>query len=94
MKIRWTERALSNLASIHAFVSGHSPAAAQKLATTLLQSAWRLEQFPQSGREGRLHGTREVVVSGLPYILAYRTLPDIIEILAVIHTSRQWPEKL
>ena len=59
-----------------------------------LAATVRLEQFPQSGRRGRSKGTRELVVVGLPYIMAYRVVQDAILILHVIHTSRQWPKKL
>jgi plasmid stabilization system protein ParE len=54
----------------------------------------QLEQFPQSGRPGRVKRTRELIVPGLPYIIPYRIVDDVILILAVIHTSRKWPAKL
>jgi plasmid stabilization system protein ParE len=47
-----------------------------------------------SGRLGRIEGTRELVVPGLPYIILYSVAEDAILISAVIHTSRKWPKKL
>jgi toxin ParE1/3/4 len=46
------------------------------------------------GRVGRIEGTRELVVSGLPYILPYRIVDDVVQIASVIYTSRKWPERL
>jgi plasmid stabilization system protein ParE len=59
-----------------------------------MKAAARLKQFPQSGRVGRTRGTRELVVPGLPYIVPYRIVDDVILILSVVHTSRKWPKKL
>jgi plasmid stabilization system protein ParE len=60
----------------------------------IVESALRLEQFPLSGRVGRIKGTRELVVPGLPYIILYRAVDDAVLISSVIHTSRKWPKKL
>jgi toxin ParE1/3/4 len=43
------------------------------------------------GRPGRVISTRELVVSGTPYIVAYRVREGVVEILAVIHGAQQWP---
>jgi plasmid stabilization system protein ParE len=44
---------------------------------------------PASGRPGRLRGTRELVVTGTPYIAAYRVVDDMVTILRVLHGARQ-----
>ena len=94
MKIRWTKRAIRSLASIHAFISQDSPSVAARVTAAIMDATDRLEQFPQSGRLGRIEETRELVIPGLPYIILYRVVDDVILILAVIHTSRKWPKKL
>ena len=94
MNIRWTKRAIRSLTSIHAYISKDSPAAAARVAAAVVDATDQLEPFPQSGRPGRIVGTRELVVPGLPYILPYRVVDDTIMILSVIYTSRKWPEKL
>ena len=48
-----------------------------------------LETFPMMGRRGRETGTRELVVVGLPYLVVYQATSDIVDILAVLHTSRK-----
>lgn len=52
----------------------------------------RLAQFPESGRPGRIEGTRELVISGTPFIAAYRIAGNTIRILRVLHGAQQWPE--
>jgi len=37
---------------------------------------------------------RELVISGLPYIVAYRVTDRQIEVLFVQHTAREWPEEI
>jgi toxin ParE1/3/4 len=53
----------------------------------------RLAQHPNLGRAGRVEGTRELIISNAPYIVAYRVVEGQVRILAIIHTSRQWPRR-
>ncbi|MFZ0395816.1 MAG: type II toxin-antitoxin system RelE/ParE family toxin [Terracidiphilus sp.] len=94
MKLRWSKRAIRRLASIHHYIAKDSPEAAARVAAAVVEAALRLEEYPLMGRVGRIEGTRELVVSGLPYILPYRIVDEVIQIASVIHTSRKWPEKL
>ena len=50
-----------------------------------------LAEYPQLGRVGRVRGTRELVITDLPYIVAYYIKGQEVRILTVLHTSRQWP---
>jgi len=50
-----------------------------------------LAQFPNQGRTGRKSGTRELVLSGSPYIAMYRLHRDAIEILRILHGAQSWP---
>ncbi len=53
-----------------------------------------LAQHPLMGREGRLAGTRELVIVGSPFIAVYRVKKTRIEILRVLHGARRWPREL
>lgn len=50
-----------------------------------------------TGRPGRVNGTYEKLVPGLPYMLAYtiasQSEREVIAILRVIHTERDWREE-
>jgi len=52
-----------------------------------------LLSFPASGRMGKLAGSREFLLPGLPFILPYRFEANVLVILRFIHTSRQWPPR-
>jgi toxin ParE1/3/4 len=45
-----------------------------------------------SGRSGPIPGTRELVISGTPFIVAYAIDPERTVILALYHDAQQWPE--
>lgn len=44
------------------------------------------------GRPGRVPDTRELVIAGTPYVMAYRIEGAQVHIVAVIHGARRWPE--
>jgi len=46
-----------------------------------------------AGREGRVAGTRELVIRGTPFIVGYRIEKKEVWILAVMHAARKWPEE-
>ncbi|WP_376985069.1 type II toxin-antitoxin system RelE/ParE family toxin [Bosea sp. R86505] len=94
MKIVWTRRSLREIDEAFAFVARDSPAAASAMVAAMEAGAAVLAEHPEIGRPGRVDGTRELVLSGSPYILPYRVRDGCIEILAVFHTSRAWPDHL
>lgn len=92
MQVVWTRTALSDLDGIQDYVAQESPMAAYRLAQDLYQRPAILADAPTMGRSGRAPGTRELVLADLPYIFAYR-VTDKVEILAIVHTARDWPER-
>lgn len=93
MKIIWTRRALREIDEIFAYVARDSRAAASALVAIESRAA-ALTEHPEIGRPGRQHGTRELVLAGSPYILPYRVRDERIEILAVFHAARSYPNQL
>jgi addiction module RelE/StbE family toxin len=91
MRSRWTRKALSSLDEMAAYVGEHDPAAAAHLVERVMHDVDLLLQHPAMGRAGRVAGTRELVVTGTPYILPYRVKGDWLEILHVLHAARRWP---
>jgi toxin ParE1/3/4 len=91
MRIRWTRRAAENLQSIFEYIAADNREAAEKIARKVHDTVQGLQQFPKKGRPGWVEGTRELVVSKSPYIIVYRDVGDVIEILRVLHTSRKYP---
>jgi len=94
LPIVWTRPASANLVDLYSCISESSVFAAENQASIILNAADSLMDFPGKGRPGRLRGTRELVVSGTPYIIAYRIRNSTVRILAVIHGARRWPRSL
>lgn len=74
------------------YVAERNPAAAFRLVNAILDRTEHLSQTPEIGRPGRVQGTRELVLADIGYVVAYR-LRDGMEILAVMHGAREWPEE-
>lgn len=92
MQIRWTRKALNNLETAVHYIAADSPSNAQKVAQKIWDNIQLLRQQPGMGRPGRVSGTRELIISDLPFIVPYAEHNGEIVILRIIHTSMKWPE--
>lgn len=93
MRVAWTQAALRQLEAIQDHVAQDSPLAAYRLALELTERTNRnLAEHPLMGRRGRARDTRELILADMSCIIVYRAMRDQLEILAVIHTARNWPE--
>jgi plasmid stabilization system protein ParE len=50
----------------------------------------RLREFPASGRNETVAGTREIIIPNLPYVVVYRIVADEVQIIRVFQTSMEW----
>jgi toxin ParE1/3/4 len=92
MPIKFSNRAKQDLASISKYIAKDSKTNAINLVKKLVQSVTlQLEMYPNSGRPGRVAGTREFVAHH-SYIVAYRVEKDQVLVLTFRHASRLWPE--
>ena len=48
----------------------------------------RLASVPRERRPGRVAGTRELVVPGTSFVVAYRPTANTVDILSVVHAAR------
>lgn len=92
MKLTWTEPARQDLREIFTYIAEENPNAARRLLAEIKERAILLQDNPQIGRAGRVDGTRELVIAGTQYILPYRLKEQQIQILAVFHGARLWPD--
>jgi toxin ParE1/3/4 len=90
-EVRWSNRALRDLAEIHAYIADDKPTAADRQTALFFRSAEGLMSFPGKGRVGRVDGTRELAVPGTSHIVVYEILDTAIFIIAVLHGARRWP---
>ena len=92
MKLRWTLPAVDHLREIFEYMAADNPGAAVRTVERIRNAIRQTARMPNAGRLGRVGGTREVVVLGTGYLVAYRVLDDAIHVLAVLHGARKWPE--
>ncbi len=91
MRVRWTRPAVQQLADIGSYIAERDPKAAERVEVRLREAVQLLARFPAAGRPGRITGTRELVVSGTPYVIPYRVESGGVDILAVFHAAQKRP---
>ena len=92
MQNRWTEPPGQALENIQEYIAKDNPRAAMIVEQKIRYATEQLNEHPKLGRAGRVHGTYELVIAGLPFIVPYRIKGKEVQILSVYHTSRKWPE--
>jgi toxin ParE1/3/4 len=92
MRLEWSRLAQADRDAIFDYIEADSPQAAITVDDRIRVQVDGLVRFPESGRPGRVEGTREVVILRTPYIAAYRVAGDTVRILRVLHGAQQWPE--
>jgi len=93
MEIVWRQVALNGLENAHRYIAQHNPGAAERVFDAILTSVRHLADTPNIGRPGRVDGTRELVVVGTPYVVAYAVVDNRINIVAVQHGAQEWAEQ-
>jgi addiction module RelE/StbE family toxin len=93
VEIVWQAVALDSLERVRSYIAEDNPAAAHRIRERILGAVRGLADLPNVGRPGRVAGTRELIVSGTPYIVAYTVFAHQIVILAVPHGAQKWPPR-
>jgi len=91
MRLRWTTPAAEDLYRIVQHIQKDNLTAATEVANILYEGCGNLTKFPRRGRKGRIEGTRELIIPGLPYLVVYRILDQTLEILRIYHGVQNWP---
>jgi len=93
VRVRWLDGAVLDLEAVRAYIARDDPDAAAEVARRIREAVRTLARYPAAGRVGRVPHTREIVVSGTPYLLPYRIKSNEVEILRVLHAAQKWPER-
>ena len=92
----WSDAARRDYFDILRYIAADNPDAAERIVDAIERAGNGLGEFT-TGRPGRVSGTYEKLVPGLRYILAYRLAVrdgrEVVAILRVIHTARDWREE-
>jgi toxin ParE1/3/4 len=91
MKIRYRQRALSDIAAIHEYIAPHNPRAATEVVSRIRSAVDRLTSWPRIGHVGQAPRTFEWVVVGLPYIVVYEIdeAANEVAVIAVFHGAQE-----
>ena len=91
MRIRWTPIAISDRDAIFDYIGVRDLRAAGNVDARIEGGIDVLMQFPRSRRIGRLEGTRELVLTGTPYVAVYDVSDLEVRILRILHGAQSWP---
>ncbi len=84
----------AHLIEIGDYIEKGNREAAKRVIQTIRKTVDLLRDHPDMGHPGHIEGTRELVIPRIPYYAAYRVTESAVEVFAVIHTARMWPEKM
>ena len=94
MRVTWHQLARADLAELVTYIAEDSELAAYRVHDEIRSHTAILATHPDAGRLGRIAGTRELAITGTPYIAAYRVTRNAVTILRVLHGARRWPNAL
>jgi len=93
VKIVWLPAARATRQHAIDYIAADNVSAALEQLERIERRVDSLADFPEQGRVGRQHGTRELVVPRTPFVVVYRVRkrPPLVEILRVLHGNQKWP---
>jgi toxin ParE1/3/4 len=65
---------------------------ARRIAQSVVDAIASLDSLPNRGRQGRVEGTRELILAPLPFVAVYE-VHDEVHILRILHGAQQWPSE-
>jgi toxin ParE1/3/4 len=84
MKLRFTPRAISNLAETADYLRGRNPAAADSVRSDIYRCLQNLMLFPHAGRRQSTEGVRNIVTRRYSYLIYY-ALDDAMDEIVILN---------
>lgn len=91
-RLEYSRRYFRRLEEIHERIVEDNPAVAARMVERIRTAVERLAASPAIGRPGRIADTRELVISGTPYIVPYQVEDDVVQVITILHSSQKWPD--
>ncbi len=91
MKVEWLPEAQRGFTAQVEWIADQDVWAAIDIGDAIQMAVARLADHPAMAREGRVSGTRELLVVGTPYIVVYRIEAAAVVILRLLHGAQRWP---
>lgn len=94
MRVHWTPEAKAQLAGIRNYIAKESPLIANQVIQRIASRCSQLVEVPHSGHKVRDFNRDDIrELFSRPYRIIYRTKPDQIDILSIMHYRRLLPRE-
>jgi toxin ParE1/3/4 len=90
MRVCFTKLANSDLNQAYDYIAQDNPSSARVVIERIEKAIETLCHYPAIGKNGRVKGTREFVVTNTPFVLVYRIEREALQIISVLHASRKY----
>jgi len=93
VRIRYGDEAVADLQAIISFGLKEGLPDPRGFVRALRKRLQILAEHPLAGRAGRVDGTRELPLAGLPYIAIYLVSheAETVDIVRILHGAQMWP---
>lgn len=90
--VQWTQEAEVDLTNVLLYYFEHAGShVAEAIYWRIHEQVGSLKMFPDRCRIGRVPGTKEYVISRLPYIAVIKIDKTTVYVVNLIHTARKYP---
>jgi toxin ParE1/3/4 len=90
--VLWTGRAERDLEGILEYaLTEYGQRIAESIYLRIRTQVAGLKDFPARSRPGRVAGTREYVITRLPFIAVIELDGDTVHVLSLLHTAKNYP---
>ncbi|MBF0140430.1 MAG: type II toxin-antitoxin system RelE/ParE family toxin [Magnetococcales bacterium] len=91
LNVKWTVRALKSLFESTEYIRSENPVKVREVVTEIQNVVENLKRFPSLGIATRFKNTRDLVHPKYDFLIRYRLVgKDLIEIVIVLHTARNY----
>ena len=92
MKVRYTLRGQTELQLIFTQIYSDNPHAAMKVRASIRKAVNLIARDPKRGHKTSRSGVLRVPVVRYPYAIHFRARDEVVQIVHIRHSARQWPK--
>ena len=94
MRVHWTENGIKHLDNIYKYIAINSPTYGRRMVDRILRRSEQIAEHPFSGRKVPEYDAKDIrELIEKPYRIIYRIKPDQIDVVAIIHGARLFPDE-
>jgi len=92
-RLVYPRRYSRRLEDIYERIAADNPDAAPRIIERNSDRGGALAGISHDRSPGRVADTRELIISGTPYIVPYRIKGEFVQIITVLHSAQRWPDR-